>query len=104
MLWEPFSEERSFVTSLNTVLQDQGVQLTLADMAIGVETSRLAWMLAAYEMDQGRRGTFYSSIAKAMASDVANKCAADAVQVTHQHILDCFFCYMHDPPLTRCLA
>lgn len=53
----------------------------LADMAIGIETSRLAWMRAAWETDQGRRNTYYASIAKAHAGDVANKCATDAVQV-----------------------
>jgi len=53
----------------------------LAEMAIGIETSRLAWMRAAWEIDQGRRNTYYASIAKAWAGDVANKCAADAVQV-----------------------
>lgn len=53
----------------------------LADMAIGIETSRLAWMRAAWETDQGRRNTYYASIAKAQAGDVANKCATDAVQV-----------------------
>jgi acyl-CoA dehydrogenase len=53
----------------------------LADMAIGIETSRLAWMRAAWETDQGRRNTYYASIAKAQAADVANKCATDAVQV-----------------------
>jgi hypothetical protein len=30
---------------------------------------------------QGRPNTYYASIAKALASDVANKCATDAVQV-----------------------
>lgn len=53
----------------------------LADMAIGIETSRLAWMRAAWETDQGRRNTYYASVAKAQAADVANKCATDAVQV-----------------------
>jgi acyl-CoA dehydrogenase len=50
-------------------------------MAIGVETSRLAWMKSAWEVDQGRRNSYYASIAKALAGDVANKCASDAVQV-----------------------
>lgn len=59
----------------------QAVQFLLADMAIGVETSRLAWMRAAFECDQGRRNSYYASIAKALASDVANRCATDAVQI-----------------------
>lgn len=53
----------------------------LADMAIGVETARLATQRSAWEIDQGRRNTYYASIAKALAGDVANKCATDAVQV-----------------------
>ena len=35
---------------------------------------------------QGRRNTYYASIAKAFASDVANKNAADAVQVSFLQI------------------
>ncbi|XP_074603709.1 medium-chain specific acyl-CoA dehydrogenase, mitochondrial-like [Brevipalpus obovatus] len=59
----------------------QAIQFILADMAIGVETSRLAYMRAAWEYDQGRRNTYYASVAKALAGDVANQCAANAVQV-----------------------
>lgn len=53
----------------------------LADMAIGVESARLLVHRAAWEIDQGRRNTYYASIAKAFAADVANKVASDAVQV-----------------------
>lgn len=53
----------------------------LAEMAIGIEVSRLAYYRAAYEVDQGGRSSYYASIAKALAADVANKCATDAVQV-----------------------
>lgn len=63
------------------IYKHQAVAFILADMAIGIETSRLAWMKSAYEIDQGRRNTYYASIAKALAADVANKCATDAVQV-----------------------
>lgn len=59
----------------------QAVAFMLAEMAMGIETSRLAWMRAAWEIDQGRRNTYYASIAKAWAGDVANKCASDAVQI-----------------------
>ena len=54
--------------------------------AINIELSRLAWMRSAWETDQGRRNTYYASIAKAMAADVANKCASDAVQVRIEHL------------------
>lgn len=63
------------------LLQHQAVAFMLADMAIGIEASRLATYRAAWEVDQGRRNTYYASIAKCMAGDVANKCATDAVQV-----------------------
>lgn len=63
------------------IARHQAIAFMLADMAIGIETSRLAWMRSAWEIDQGRRNTYYASIAKALAGDVANKCAADAVQV-----------------------
>lgn len=48
---------------------------------MSIESARLVWMRASWETDQGRRNTYYASIAKAMAADVANKCATDAVQV-----------------------
>ncbi|CDW54939.1 acyl coenzyme A dehydrogenase, C 4 to [Trichuris trichiura] len=61
--------------------EHQAVAFILADMAIGVETARLITYKAAWEVDQGRRNSYFASIAKAYASDVANKCATDAVQV-----------------------
>ncbi|EEB17644.1 ATP-binding cassette subfamily E, member 1 [Pediculus humanus corporis] len=63
------------------IFSHQAVAFLLAEMAIGVETSRLAWWRAAWEVDQGRRNTYYASVAKALAADIANKCATDAVQV-----------------------
>ncbi|KXJ08799.1 medium-chain specific acyl-CoA dehydrogenase, mitochondrial [Exaiptasia diaphana] len=63
------------------IFMHQAVSFILADMAVGVETSRLAMHRAAWEIDQGRRNTYFASIAKCLAGDVANKCAADAVQV-----------------------
>lgn len=53
----------------------------LAEMAIGIESSRLCTYRSAWESDQGRRNTYYASIAKALASDVVMKCTTDAVQV-----------------------
>ena len=63
------------------LLQFQAVSQMLADMAIGIEASRLLMYRSAWEADQGRRNTYFASIAKALASDVANKSASDAVQV-----------------------
>ena len=59
----------------------QAVSFMLADMAIGIESARLAVRRAGWEIDQGRRNTYYASIAKALAGDVAFKCATDAVQI-----------------------
>lgn len=64
------------------IAMHQGVSFMLAEMAIGVECSRLAWMRGATEVDQnGKNKSYYASIAKCYASDMANKIAADAVQV-----------------------
>merc|ERR550534_1190445 len=63
------------------IAEHQAVAFILADMAIGVETARLIMQRSAWEVDQGRRNTYYASIAKAFAADVANKAATDAVQV-----------------------
>lgn len=63
------------------IAQHQAVNFMLADMAIGIETSRLAVQRSAWEVDQGRRNTYFASIAKCLAGDVANKCATDAVQI-----------------------
>ena len=51
----------------------------LADMAIDVEASRLCTYRSAWEADHGRKNSYYASITKAMASEVANRSAADAV-------------------------
>ncbi len=53
----------------------------LADMAMNIEAARLCTQRSAWEIDQGRRNTYYASIAKAFAADIANKCATDCVQV-----------------------
>jgi acyl-CoA dehydrogenase len=46
-----------------------------------IESSRLMVWRSARMIDEGHRNTYYASIAKALAGDVANKCAADAVQI-----------------------
>lgn len=63
------------------IVKHQAVSFLLADMAIGVETARLSVQRCAWEIDQGRKNTYYASISKAYAADVANKVASDAVQV-----------------------
>ncbi|XP_048396024.1 medium-chain specific acyl-CoA dehydrogenase, mitochondrial isoform X1 [Stegostoma tigrinum] len=61
--------------------QHQAVSFLLADMALKVELARLGYQRAAWEVDQGRRNTYYASIAKAFAGDIANQVASDAVQI-----------------------
>lgn len=63
------------------IANHQAIQFMLADMASGVELSRLMTYRAAWELDQGRRNTYYASIAKSFASDAANKNASDCVQI-----------------------
>lgn len=63
------------------VSQHQAVSFILAEMAMKVELARMAYQRSAWEVDQGRRNTYYASIAKAFAGDIANQVATDAVQV-----------------------
>lgn len=63
------------------VSQHQAVSFILAEMAMKVELARMAYQRSAWEVDQGRRNTYYASIAKAFAGDIANQVASDAVQV-----------------------
>jgi acyl-CoA dehydrogenase len=61
--------------------EHQAVSFMLADMAIGVEAARnMTWKAAALR-DLGQKNTYYASMAKAFAAEVANKNAADAVQI-----------------------
>jgi acyl-CoA dehydrogenase len=63
------------------ISEHQAVAFMLADMSIGVEAARnLVWK-SAWLRDRGQRNTLYASMAKAFASEVANKNAADAVQI-----------------------
>jgi acyl-CoA dehydrogenase len=71
-------ERKAFGTQ---IINHQAVANMLADMAIGVEVSRLIMQRACWEIDNGRRNTYYASIAKCIASEVANKNATDAVQI-----------------------
>ncbi|XP_077412260.1 medium-chain specific acyl-CoA dehydrogenase, mitochondrial [Vanacampus margaritifer] len=63
------------------IAEHQAVSFLLAEMAMKVELARMAYQRAAWEVDCGRRNTYYASIAKAFAGDIANQVASDAVQV-----------------------
>lgn len=72
-----------YILLLFVYVKYQAVAFMLAEMAIGIESSRLCTYRAAWEADQGRRNTYYASIAKALASDVVMKATTDAVQVEY---------------------
>jgi len=72
------TERKTFGTA---IVNHQAVSFMLADMAIGTECARLAYMKSAWQADMGERNTLNASIAKCFAGDVANKSATDAVQI-----------------------
>jgi acyl-CoA dehydrogenase len=59
----------------------QGVQFMLADMAKGIEASRLLTLQSAWLLDAGRRAAKQSAMAKCFATDVAMEATTDAVQI-----------------------
>jgi len=63
------------------ISQHQAVAFMLADMAMGVEASRLLVWKSSWMRDQGLRNTYIASMGKAMASEVAYKNTGDAVQI-----------------------
>lgn len=63
------------------IAEHQAVSFMIADMAAGIECARLMTHKAAWEIDQGRRNTYFASCAKLMASEHAVKCASDAIQI-----------------------
>merc|ERR1719348_934082 len=69
------------VVPKENVLIGEGHGFMLADMAIGTECARLAYMKSAWQADMGEKNTLNASIAKCFAGDVANKSATDAVQI-----------------------
>ncbi|MFO0612086.1 MAG: acyl-CoA dehydrogenase family protein [Polyangiaceae bacterium] len=63
------------------IAQHQLVQQMLAEMAIKIEATRLLYMKAGWNLDNGVRDPMTSSIAKAFGADSAMQSAVDAVQV-----------------------
>uniref|UniRef100_A0A915NVK1 Medium-chain specific acyl-CoA dehydrogenase, mitochondrial n=1 Tax=Meloidogyne floridensis TaxID=298350 RepID=A0A915NVK1_9BILA len=62
------------------IANHQGVSFMLADMAMALELSRLMTYKSAQEVDLGRPGAYWASIAKCFAADTANQTASNAVQ------------------------
>jgi butyryl-CoA dehydrogenase len=63
------------------IAQHQAIQWKVADMAAEIDAARLLTWRAAALKDQGVRHSLESSMAKLMASDVANRAAREAVQI-----------------------
>jgi alkylation response protein AidB-like acyl-CoA dehydrogenase len=63
------------------VIEFQGLQFMLADMATQIEASRRLYREAARVRDEGADYTLAASMAKLMASDTAMRVTTDAVQV-----------------------
>lgn len=65
----------------NTISSFQGIQFMLADMATGVESSRMLTWRSAWLLDQGKTASIESSMAKRLSADTAMSVATDAVQI-----------------------
>ncbi|MET1072861.1 MAG: acyl-CoA dehydrogenase family protein [Umezawaea sp.] len=63
------------------IIEFQGLEFLLADMAAGVESARATYLEAARRRDRGVPFQRQASIAKLVATDVAMKVTTDAVQV-----------------------
>ncbi|MEK6608547.1 MAG: acyl-CoA dehydrogenase family protein, partial [Myxococcota bacterium] len=63
------------------IAQHQAIQFMLADMATEIDAARLLTLRAATLKDRGARHTTEASMAKLMASEVANRAAKAAVQI-----------------------
>jgi acyl-CoA dehydrogenase len=59
----------------------QGISFMLADMASSIEAGRLLTWKAAWEIDSGRKNTYFASIAKLMSSDACMNITTNAVQI-----------------------
>ncbi len=82
----------------NSVIDFEAIQFMFADMAIQIEAARNLVYKAAWLVDQGKYTREYAhnlSIAKAYATEMANKVAFDALQVLGAQG------YMKDHPLER---
>ena len=71
-------ERKQFGAAISTF---QAIQFMIADMATGVEASRLLTWRSAALYDQGHPSPLVSSMAKRMSADTAMSVATDAVQI-----------------------
>jgi len=71
-------ERKQFGKSLS---EFQAIQFKLSQMTINIEAARLLTFKAAVMKDQGKPNTKEAAMAKLFASEIAEKCANDAVQI-----------------------
>lgn len=71
-------ERKQFNKSLN---EFQAIQFKLADMATNIEAARLLTYKSAHDKDKGKNIAQNAAMAKLFSSEVAEKCASEAVQI-----------------------
>ena len=85
LAWRALNEPAKYALERKTfgteIANFQAVSFMLADMAMNLEMSGLMTYRSAYEVDMGRPGSYYASIAKCFAADTCNQTAANAVQI-----------------------
>ncbi len=79
------------------VIEFQGLQFMLADMATQIEAARRLYRAVAAQRDEGRTDSVAASMAKLFASDMAMRVTTDAVQVHGG------YGYMQEYPVERYL-
>ena len=94
---EAISYARRRVQFGKTISHHAPIQFMIAEMATGIESSRLLTYQTAFELDQGewRKAGTHTAMAKLMASDTAMKVTTDAVQIMGG------YGYMKDYPVER---
>lgn len=74
-----YSQERK---QFGKALKDfQAIQFKFSEMATNIEAARLLTYKAAYKKDKGEKITIDAAMAKLFASEMAEKCANEAVQI-----------------------
>ncbi|CAH1779583.1 unnamed protein product [Owenia fusiformis] len=74
-------ESVKYVLDGRCELNEHAISNYISNMATGIEGSKAVMYRSAWMIDNGQRNTYYASIAKCMAAEMANKCAADAVEL-----------------------
>ena len=94
---EAISYARKRVQFGKTISHHAPIQFMIAEMAAGIESSRLLTYKTAFELDQGewKKAVPHAAMAKLMASDTAMKVTTDTVQIMGG------YGYMRDYPVER---